>query len=130
MKDVTRIVHNTPANRALGPDWSSRGFLKAAWEVISPDVFRVFQAIWELDCKSLHLLNEATMVLMRKTDDPTGLWDYRPIGLVHSIGKLFSKGLAMRLVPRMHELVRLNQSTFIRGRQIHENFRTVQLSCL
>ena len=45
------------------------------------------------------------------------------------MGKLFSKCLALRLAPRMHELVRLNQSAFIRGRQIHENFKTVQLTC-
>ena len=69
------------------------------------------------------------MVLLKKNDSPAGLRDYRPISLVHSIGKLFSKGLAMRLAPRMHELVRLNQSAFIRGRQIHENFRSVQLTC-
>lgn len=69
------------------------------------------------------------MVLIKKTDAPASLRDYRPISLVHSIGKLFSKGLAMRLAPQMHELVRTNQSAFIRGRQIHENFRLVQLTC-
>ena len=29
----------------------------------------------------------------------------------------------------MSELVRINQSTFIQGHRIHENFRTVQLTC-
>jgi hypothetical protein len=69
------------------------------------------------------------MVLLKKTDVPSGLKDYRLISLIHLVGKLFSKGLAMRLTPRMHVLVRTNQSAFIRGRQIHENFRTVQLTC-
>lgn len=46
-----------------------------------------------------------------------------------SIDKLFSKGLTMRLAPRMHQLVRTTQSAFIRGRQIHENFHFVQLTC-
>lgn len=127
--EIKRIVMDTRSDRVPGPDGFNGGFLKAAWEVISPDVVRVFQAIWELDCRSLHLLNEAMMVLLRKTDAPASLRDYRPISLVHSIGKLFSKGLAMRLAPRMNELVRLNQSAFIRGRQIHENFRSVQLAC-
>jgi hypothetical protein len=69
------------------------------------------------------------MVLLHKTQALMGLKDYRPISLIHSIGKLFSKGLAMRLAPRMHELIKPNQSTFIHGRRIHENFMTVQLSC-
>lgn len=54
-----------------------------------------------------------------------GLKDYRPINLIHAVGKLFTKGLALRLTPRMSELVMINQSTFIRGRRIHENFHTV-----
>jgi hypothetical protein len=32
------------------------------------------------------------------------------------------------LAPRMHEPVRLNQSDFIRGRALHDNFRTVQVT--
>lgn len=65
------------------------------------------------------------MVLLHKSNTPSGLRDYRPIGLMHSIGKLFAK----RLAPRMNELVKMNQTAFIRGRRIHENFRTVQLAC-
>lgn len=48
---------------------------------------------------------------------------------MHSVGKLFAKSLAMCLAPRMKELVKLNQMAFIKGRRIHENFRTVQLTC-
>lgn len=102
---------------------------KAVWDIVRPDVVRAFRALWEMDFRSFHHLNEAVMVLLHKTQAPAGLKDYRPISLIHSVGKLFSKCLAMRLAPRMHELVRLNQSAFIRGRQIHENFMTVQLTC-
>jgi hypothetical protein len=35
----------------------------------------------------------------------------------------------MRLTPFMPRIVKLNQSAFIRGRQIHDNFRAVQLTC-
>jgi hypothetical protein len=65
------------------------------------------------------------MVPLHKTLAPDGLKDYRPISLIHSIGKLFTKGLALRLAPRIQEIVKINQSAFIRGHQIHENFRTV-----
>lgn len=45
------------------------------------------------------------------------------------MGKLIAKGLALRLAPFMDRIVKVNQSAFIRGRQIHENFRAVQLAC-
>ena len=69
------------------------------------------------------------MVLLHNTMTPDGLKDYRPISLIHSVGKLFVMGLALRLAPRMAQIVKINQSAFIRGRRIHENFRAVQLSC-
>lgn len=123
------VVKATPSNRAPGPDGLSGSFYKATWDVIGPDVVRAFRALWDCDFRSFHLLNEAIMVLIHKTQTPAGLKDYRPISLIHSLGKLFSKALALRLAPRMHELVSLNQSAFIQGRRIHENFKTVQLAC-
>jgi hypothetical protein len=48
------------------------------------------------------------MVLLRKNDAPTKLRDYRSISLIHSFGKLFSKGLALRLAPFMDALVCAN----------------------
>ena len=55
--------------------------------------------------------------------------DYRPISLMHSFSKLFAKCLARRLAPRLKEIVAPNQSAFIKGRSIHDNFRSVQLAC-
>lgn len=126
---VTRIVHETPSDRALGPDGFSGAFYKVAWEVVRPDVVRAFHALWAGDFRSFEHLNAALMVLLHKTEHPEGLRDYRPISLIHSVGKLFAKGLAMRLATCIPELVQPNQSAFIRGRRIHENFKTVQITC-
>jgi hypothetical protein len=127
--EIAMAVTATPSGRALGPDGLSGSFYKATWSTIRADVVRAFHALWDMDFRSFHLLNEACMVLLHKTQSPAGLKDYKPISLIHSMGKLFSKTLALRLAPHMHELIGHNQSAFIRGRRIHENFRTVQLSC-
>jgi len=68
------------------------------------------------------------MVLLRKKLEPSGIGDYRPISLIHSFAKLFTKVLARRLAPLMQQLIRHNQSAFIQSRQIHENYRAVQLT--
>lgn len=128
-EEVARIVQESPNDRAPGPDGFTGAFYKAAWTVIAPDILRVFEAFWEMDFRSLHHINGATMVLLHKTAAPSGLRDYRPISLIHSAGKLIAKGLAMRLTPFMSRIVKINQTAFIRGRQIHENFRAVQLTC-
>jgi hypothetical protein len=128
-EEVARIVRESPADRAPGPVGFNGAFFKAAWEVVGLDVVRMFHALWEVDFRSFHSLNGAIMILSHKTEAHTRLRDYRPINLIHSIGKLFAKGLALRLAPRMSHIVKDNQSVFIQGRRIHENFCTVLLAC-
>lgn len=102
--ELLSIVRETNPDRTPGPDGFTGGFFKAAWDIVKDDILAVFQAMWSLDSRSFYLLNGAIMVLLRKKDIPSGLKDYRPISLIHSISKLFSKGLAMRLAPRMVQI--------------------------
>ena len=51
---------------------------------------------------------------------------FRPISLVHSFAKLFTKVLSNRLRPRLAKLVSCNQSAFIKGRNLHDNFMLVR----
>jgi hypothetical protein len=96
--------------------------------VIKRDILQVFAALWSLDARSLFLLNQAYMVLLRKKTDADEIKDFRPISLIHSFDKLFTKVLSARLALHVASLVLLNQSTFIRGRVIHDNFCAVQSS--
>jgi hypothetical protein len=48
-------------------------------------------ALWSLDARSFHLLNDVLMILLRKMPDPTRLKDFRPMSLMHSFSKIFAK---------------------------------------
>jgi hypothetical protein len=50
-------------------------------------------------------VNVALMVLLPKTAEASSIKDYRPISLIHIMGKLFSKVLANILAPKLAELV-------------------------
>lgn len=52
--------------------------------------------------------------------------EYRPISLIHSIAKIFSKLLANILAPHLQHMVSVNQSVFVKKRCIHDNFIYVQ----
>jgi hypothetical protein len=61
-----------------------------------------------------------------KKAETGGIADFRPISLIHSISKIFSKMLATRLAPLLPEIVSHSQSAFIKKRCIHDNFLHVQ----
>lgn len=71
-------------------------------------------------------LNEALIMLLPKWADAATLFDYWPISLIHLVAKLFAKVLSLRLAPRLGEIVSTNQSAFVAGRSVHNNFLLVQ----
>jgi hypothetical protein len=95
-------------------------FLQVAWPIIRPDFIKVFDALWHMDTRSLHAINQALLILLHK--------DFMPISLIHILGKLLSKVLANQLAPRLGELVHISQSAFIKRSLIHNNFRFIQLA--
>jgi hypothetical protein len=64
--------------------------------------------------------------LIPKKSDAIEVKDYRPISLLHRFAKLFSKVMANRLRRRLGEVVSTNQSAFLRGRALHDNFILVR----
>lgn len=127
--EIWETIREIPGDRAPRADGFTGLFYKKTWEIIKVDVVNAFNALWALDSRSFFLLNDALMILLRKKLSPQGLRDYRPISLMHSFSKLFAKCLARRLAPRLAEIIASNQSAFVKGRSIHDNFRAVQLAC-
>jgi hypothetical protein len=84
--------------------------------------------LFQRDNWKVWLLNFAYLTLIPKKDDAISAKDFHPISLIHSFAKLTTKILANRLAPLLDSLVTANQSAFIRGRCIHDNFNLVQQS--
>ena len=113
-EEVWKTILEIPVDKAPGPDGFTGAFYRHAWPIIKEDVMNAFHALWSLDGRSLYLLNQAYIFLLRKKPDACLVSDFRPISLIHSFIKLFTKVLAGRLAPQMDKLVSLNQSAFIR----------------
>jgi len=86
------------------------------------DVMDAFNTFWSQDSRSFHHINDAFMVHLKKKEHLEEIRDYRPISLIHSFGKLIMKCLVHRLNVVLNRLVQQNQSAFIKGRSIHDNF--------
>jgi hypothetical protein len=74
------------------------------------------------DHRSFHLLNQAYITLLPKKDGASDIADFRPISLVHGFAKIILKAVAYRMASPLDSLIAVNQSAFIRGRSIQDNF--------
>jgi hypothetical protein len=125
-EEVWETIKSLPSDRAPGPDGFTGRFYKACWQVIKADLMAAIITLQQGDARGLGLLNAAYLTLIPKKKDALAANDFRPISLVHSFGKLITKILANRLAPYLDSLISTNQSAFVRGRCIHDNFILVQ----
>jgi len=125
-EEIWATIRSLPADRAPGPDGYTGKFYKTCWPIIKTDFIAALITLQQGGAMKLELLNSAYLTLIPKKAEAWEAKDYRPISLVHSFAKLVTKLMANRLAPLLDSMVATNQSAFIRGRCIHDNFMLVQ----
>ncbi|KAM0878677.1 hypothetical protein ACQ4PT_034721 [Festuca glaucescens] len=125
-EEVWRVVQDLPPDRAPGPDGFIGMFYQKAWGIIRGDVMAAILKLAVGDGRGFGRLNRSLVTSIPKWLDAIETGDFRPISLVHSFGKLFSKLIANCLRNHLGELVSSNQSAFVHGRCLHDNFMLVR----
>jgi hypothetical protein len=115
-----------PPDKAPGPDGFTGAFFRACWEIIKVDVMAAMHSLFTLNSQGFEMMNSANIVLLSKKLEASRVTDFRPISLIHSIAKIFSKLLANRLAPHLNSMLSNCQSAFIKKKSIHDNFLYVQ----
>jgi hypothetical protein len=124
--EVWKVVTDLPADRAPRPDGFIGAFYQKAWPVTKRDVMAGIMKLFVGDCRGFARLNKAYITLIPKKQNASEVGDFRPISLVHSFSKLFSKIMANRLRAKLPELISPNQSAFVRSQSLHDNFLLVR----
>lgn len=124
--EIWATIKELPSDRAPGPDGFTAAFYKAAWEIIKPDILNAFNTLWSLDARSFYLLNDALMILLRKNAQLLRRKTTCQSASCIASAKSLPNAWLVGLLPK--ELVAQNQSAFVKGRSIHDNFRSVQLT--
>jgi hypothetical protein len=125
-EEVWNTIKLLPSDKASGPDGFTGRFYKVCWPIIKGDIMVAVSAVWRRDFRNFRLLNSAYITLLPKMEGATHAKDFRPISLIHSFAKLVTKILANRMAARLYSMVSTNQSAFIKGRFIQDNFMLVQ----
>jgi hypothetical protein len=86
----------------------------------------VMSALWSRKFLNFELLSSVYITLIPKMDGAELVKDFRPISLIQSVAMMTTMILANRLDVRIHGMVTRNQSAFINGCSIQDNFMLVQ----
>lgn len=125
-EEVWGVIKHLPGDKAPGPDGFTGRFYKVCWQIIKDDIMAAISAVWRRDFRNFRLLNSAFITLLPKVEEAVHAKDFCPISLIHSFAKLVTKILANRLACRLDGMVSSNQTAFIKGRFIQDNFMLVQ----
>jgi hypothetical protein len=115
---------------ALGPDGIGPGFYAGAWTTTKPTIMRILRAFHDEQI-DLQCINRALIVLIPKTEAAVTLSAFRPVSLQNCPVKILTKLPTSRLQQQISSLIDVDQTGFIRGRAISENFvlATVLVQC-
>lgn len=110
-------MHSDKASR---PDGLNPAFFKQFWNLCGVELFHTGKE-W-LEKREFPIgLNDANIVLIPKVENPTSVWDLRPISLCNVIYKIISKVLPDGLKLLLPQCVSLEQSAFVAHRCILDN---------
>jgi hypothetical protein len=103
--------------KAPGVDGFPTRFYQRNWATLKAKVVNAAKVFFATG-RMPDSINDTTIVLIPKTDNPETLKDFRPISLCTVLYKVLSKCMVNRLRPILGELISKNQSAFIPGRLI------------
>jgi hypothetical protein len=126
--EIWAAIRALPADKASGPDGFTARFFQTCWSTVKDTVMRAVSCFDSDDARGFARLNDAYIVLLPKKEGAICVGDYRPVSLIQSIAKIVAKAMALRLAGPLPHLVDTNQSAFVKGRTIQDNFFMVQHS--
>ncbi|XP_057249345.1 uncharacterized protein LOC130590807 [Beta vulgaris subsp. vulgaris] len=89
-EEVKKALDEIEDNKAPGPDGYSSHFFKKAWEVIGEDVTEAVLDFFRTG-KILKQINNTTLCLIPKCDQPQDVTQFRPIACCNVLTKSFQK---------------------------------------
>lgn len=114
-------VKSMNSNSAPGLDGIGPSFYKAAWRTVGRDVMAFLHA-FHAGRMDIQRINRAYIVLIPKCPATTTPSSFKPVSLQNCPMKVLTKALTARLQAQIQKLVDIDQTGFLKGRSISENF--------
>lgn len=121
LEEIKEALWAMKDDASPGPDGFGSAFYKSNWDLVKMDLLNLLND-FHVGKADLKRLNTAYIVLLPKKTDASKPENFRPVSLQNCSVKLAAKCLANRTQPLIDHLIHYEQTGFIRGRGIAENF--------
>ncbi|XP_027158394.1 uncharacterized protein LOC113760014 [Coffea eugenioides] len=125
MEEVRRVIFSMDGDSAASPDGFSGKFFTFAWEIIAQDIYSAVVSFF-CGAELPRRVTATLLVLIPKVQNPSSFAQFRAISLCNFLNKVLSRILAERLATLLPRIISPNESGFVRGRQISDNFLLAQ----
>lgn len=139
--DSHRMVNNLPftprdfftalkqlnKGKSPGSDGITPEFYLAFWDLMENPFYESIMFSLEQGSLSQEQRTGIITLIPKKSQDRLSLNNWRPITLLNTDFKIFSKALATRLQSCVHDVVQPDQTGFIKGRTIGSNLSNIQM---
>nr|XP_027099065.1 uncharacterized protein LOC113718354 [Coffea arabica] len=123
--EVYRVVRSMDGDSAAGPDGFTGKFFTFAWEVVAQDVYNAILSFF-CGAELPRFITSTSIVLIPKKPNPQEFSQFRPISLCNFFNKLLSRILADRVAYVLPKIISPQQTGFVKGRNITDNFLLAQ----
>jgi hypothetical protein len=120
IEEVLHAVNGLGAHKAAGPDRLSNDFYRDWGDLLAPVLADTFNDIMRGEPPPASFA-EAVIVPIPKSGDRKDALNYRPISLLQSGYKIFTKLMAHRVQRSLGKVINADQAGFVRGRALADN---------
>ncbi|WOK95078.1 hypothetical protein Cni_G03785 [Canna indica] len=123
--EVWGVISSLPNGKSPAIDDFTSEFYKHYWGIIKPSYLNCLDNFFESAFLPFKW-NKTMLTFIHKKANPSTIREFRPIALCNLNYRILAKLLAKRIQTVVHNLVSPAQSTFIKGRSIHDNILLAQ----
>ncbi|TMW61711.1 hypothetical protein Poli38472_010774 [Pythium oligandrum] len=117
--EVSAAIRSCPRGKSSGPDGLPNDWYREHEEMLAPILAEVYSKWFERGIVP-DSFQQAIICCLPKTTNPKSGLDFRPIALLNTDYKIYSRLLLNRVRPLLANLVSPLQFGFVPGRQVHD----------